>query len=86
MAQAVYILCALTSLVCAILLLRGWRAARSPLLFWSGLCFAGLAVNNGLLLLDLVVFPTSMDLRLLRNLTALVSVSLLVHGLIAESR
>lgn len=86
MAQAVYILCALTSIVCAVLLFRGWRASRSRLLFWSGICFAGLAVNNIFLLLDLVVFPTSIDLRMVRNASALVSVTVLLHGLISESR
>lgn len=86
MAEVVYILCALTSIACAVLLFRGWSASRSRLLFWSGLCFAGLAANNVLLLLDLVVFPTSIDLRFVRNLTALASVGVLLHGLIAESR
>ncbi len=86
MAQAVYILCALTSLACAVLLFRAWRASQSSLLFWSGLCFAGLAVNNVLLFVDLVVFADTVDLRLLRNLTALGSVGVLLHGLIAEAR
>lgn len=86
MAEVVYILCALTSIACAILLFRGWKASRSRLLFWSGLCFAGLAVNNILLFLDLVVFPTTIDLRMVRNLTALGSVGVLIHGLISESR
>ena len=86
MAEVVYILCALTSIACAILLFRGWSATRSRLLFWSGLCFAGLAVNNIMLLLDLVVFPTSIDLRMVRNLSALLSVGVLVHGLISESK
>ena len=86
MAEVVYILCALTSIACAVLLFRGWKASRSRLLFWSGLCFAGLAVNNIMLLLDLVVFPTSIDLRMVRNLSALLSVGVLVHGLISESK
>ena len=86
MAEVVYILCALTSVACAVLLFRGWSASRSRLLFWSGLCFAGLAVNNILLLLDLVVLGATVDLRLVRNLTALGSVGVLLHGLIAESR
>ena len=86
MAEVVYILCALTSVACAVLLFRGWSASRSRLLFWSGLCFAGLAVNNILLFLDLVVFATTVDLRMVRNLTALGSVAVLVHGLISESK
>ncbi|MBC8072558.1 MAG: hypothetical protein IAG13_29825 [Deltaproteobacteria bacterium] len=85
MAEAVYSLCALTSIVCAVLLLRGYRAARTPLLFWSSLCFAGLAFNNVLLLVDLVLIP-GIDLRLLRSGSALVSFSLLLYGLVAEAK
>lgn len=85
MAEAVYILCALTSLLCAVLLLRAWRRSRLRLLLWSALCFAGLAVNNGVLLLDLVIFP-DVDFALWRSATALVSVSVLLYGLIWEGQ
>ena len=47
MAAIVYILCALTSLTCAVLLLRAYRQNGVRLLFWSGLCFIGLALNGG---------------------------------------
>ena len=86
MAEAVYLLCALTSLLCAVLLLRGYRASRTPLLFWSCLCFVGLAVNNVLLFVDLVVVP-EFDLRVLRASAALGSLALLVYGLVvAEAK
>ena len=85
MAEAVYILCALTSLLCAVLLLRAWRRSRLRLLLWSALCFAGLAVNNGVLLLDLVIFP-DVDFSVWRGATALVSVSVLLYGLIWEGQ
>jgi hypothetical protein len=86
MAEAVYLLCALTSLSCAVLLLRGYRASRTPLLFWSCLCFVGLAVNNVLLFVDLVMVP-DFDLRVLRASTALASLALLVYGLVvAEAK
>jgi hypothetical protein len=85
MAESVYILCLLTSAACAALLLRSWRETRSALLLSSGLCFLGLAINNILLLLDLVVFP-DLDLRWVRNVVALGSIGLLIHGLVAESR
>ena len=49
MIQLVYLLCALTSLACAVLLLRGYFRTRVRLLLWSGLCFVGLALNNALL-------------------------------------
>jgi hypothetical protein len=85
MATLVYSLCALTSLACAALLLRGYRASRARLLLWSGLCFAGLAANNVLLLIDKRVVPT-LDLSLWRSLPALAGVALLLYGLVWETR
>lgn len=85
MATLVYALCALTSLACAVLLLRGYRASRARLLLWSGLCFAGLAANNVLLLIDKRVVP-SVDLSLWRSLPALAGVALLLYGLVWETR
>ena len=57
MGIAVNILGALTTLACAVLLLRGYARANKPLLLWSGLCFAGLTINNVLIFIDLVMFP-----------------------------
>ena len=85
MAEAVYVLCALTSIACAVLLLRGYRATRTRLLFWSSLCFAGLAINNLLLLIDLLVVP-EIDLYPWRNLVGLVSMMILLFGLVHDSR
>jgi hypothetical protein len=84
MAPLVYLLCALTSLGCALLLVRAYRRSRSPLLFWSALCFCGLFLNNALLITDLVLVP-DVDLSLARSAVALASVLLLVHGLISVS-
>ncbi|NOJ92926.1 hypothetical protein D7W82_34035 [Corallococcus sp. CA049B] len=81
MAEAVYILCALTSLACAVLLLRAWRRTRGKLLLYSGLCFAVFTLNNMLLFADLVLVPT-MDLSLARTGTSLVGASVLLFGLI----
>ena len=85
MAESVYVLCALTSLACAVLLLKGYRETRTRLLFWSSLCFAGLTINNVLLLVDLIVVP-NIDLSLLRSSIAMASLMLLLFGLIWESR
>jgi hypothetical protein len=68
-AEAVYILCALTSLACAGLLLRAWRRTPSRLLFWSAVCFAGLAANSLLLIVDLMILP-QYDLRVARLVVA----------------
>lgn len=79
----VYILCFLTSATCAWLLGRSYAANRARLLFWSSVCFGFLALNNLLLVLDLVVWPTpEVDLRLPRLLVALAAVSSLIWGFI----
>jgi hypothetical protein len=85
MAEAIYVLCAVTSLVCALLLQRQYARTRTRLLAWSAACFAGLAANNVIVLIDLVVAP-QVDLSLVRSSVALLAVSSLVVGLVAESR
>ena len=85
MAEIVYVLCALTSVLCAGLLMRSYRANRSRLLLWSTLCFVGLAANNIFLLVDLVLVP-DIDFRLVRSGTALSGLATLVIGLVWESR
>ena len=86
MAALIYSLCALTSLACAWLLWRAWRAAGHRLLFWSALCFAGLTFNNVLLVVDKVVYPVEVDLSTWRLVTALAAVGLLLLGLIWEDQ
>jgi hypothetical protein len=85
MAEAVYVLCALTSVLCAALLIRSWIRSRTRLLLWSSLCFVGLAVNNVLLFIDRIVVPQG-DLALVRTSTALFAVSMLVIALIWERK
>lgn len=83
MAEAVYLLCALTSAVCAVLLVRGYRRSRSRLLLWSSLCFVGLAANNAILVVDRLVVP-DVDLSAWRLVPAVIGVGVLVYGLVAE--
>ena len=83
MSETIYILCALTSLACAFLLFRAYGQSGHRLLFWSGLCFAVMTVNNLILVIDKVVFPGA-DLLILRQATALIAVMLLLFGLIYE--
>ncbi len=82
--STVDLLCAGTSFFCMVLLFRTYIKDRSPLLFWSSACFVGLAINNFLLFLDLVILPAT-DLRLIRNLAALAAVSVLLYGFIWEA-
>jgi hypothetical protein len=84
MAAIVYVVGVLTSLMCAVLLLRGYLRGRKRLLLWSGLCFAGLAISNLLIFIDLVLVP-ELDLYLYRLATATVAMGLLLYGLIWES-
>jgi hypothetical protein len=91
MAEAVYILCAATSLACAVLLFRGYARSRARFLLWSCLCFVALTLNNALLFVDKVVFPDTdlavagVTAALGRTLIALVGLSLLLYGLIWDA-
>jgi hypothetical protein len=84
MAEGVYIMCALTSALCAGLLWRSYRASGTPLLIWSALCFVGLAINNALLFIDLILVRDA-DLSIVRNATALVALSVLLYGLVTDT-
>ena len=83
-AATVYVLCALTALLCAVLLLQAWTRSRLPLLFWSGLCFVGLTASNTILVVDLLLLGPEISLLFWRNLSALAALSLLVYGLVWE--
>ena len=85
MAKLIFLLCALTSFACTAMLLRAYLRSRARLLLWSGLCFAGLALNNILLVVDKRVVPT-MDLSLWRSVPALAGLALLLYGLVWETR
>lgn len=80
----VYLLCLLTSGACAWLLGRSYRRTKRRLLFWSSCCFALLAANNLVLVLDLLVWP-EMDLRLPRLLLSLAAVISLIWGFVWEA-
>ena len=84
-ATLIYVLCALTSGICAVLLLRGYQRTGVRLLFWCGLCFVGLMLNNVLLFIDLQVLPET-DLSTWRTLPALAGVVVLIYGMVWESR
>ena len=84
MAEAVYLLCVGTSAGCAIALLRTYLQRRTQLLLWSSLCFVGLAINNALLFIDLIVLP-NVDLSLLRSAVGALAVLVLVIGLVWDT-
>ena len=80
----VFVLCAVTSLACALMLLRGYRQTGVRLLLWSGLCFVGLGINNLLLIVDVHVVP-NVDLSIWRSLPAVAGIALLIYGLVWET-
>jgi len=83
MAALVSVLGTLTALLCAVLLLRAFVGGRQRLLLWSALCFLGLALSNGLLVVDLL--DARLDLRLPRLGIAALATLLLVYGLVWEA-
>ncbi len=85
MAAIVHVLCAVTSLACATLLLRSYAQRRVRFLFWSGLGFAGFAVGNIMLVVNTMVLP-AVDLSLLRSLPVLAGLAVLLYGLIWDTR
>jgi hypothetical protein len=85
MAHIVYALCAVTSLACSWLLLRGYRASGARLLLWSAVAFLGFFLNNALLFIDTRIVP-SIDLSNIRALPALVGMVFLLYGLVWETR
>lgn len=84
MAGIVYILCAILSLSCALLLLSGFRKNKFRLLFWASIGFFGFALNNILLFVDIILVPNT-DLLVLRTIPALVGMMIMVYGLITDS-
>ena len=84
MASVVYVLCALTSFACAVLLLRAYAQRRVRLLFWSGLSFVGFALGNLFLVIDTMTAP-AVDLALFRSLPVLAGLAVLIFGLVWDT-
>ncbi|HEV2322991.1 MAG TPA: DUF5985 family protein [Terracidiphilus sp.] len=84
MRPATYILCTLVSLICAVLLLRGYIRGRHKLLLWSGLCFSGLTAANVVMFFDLVLLP-NVSLYLVRETITAFSMLILLFGMIWEA-
>lgn len=84
MAAVVYLLCAFTSFLCAILLFKAFRKNQFRLLFWSSMGFTGFAISNILLIVDLLVFPEVTYIIHFRSIPALVGMITMIYGLIME--
>ena len=84
MVGPIYALCALTALLCSVLLFRAYRTTGYKLLLWGGLCFIGLTLNNILLIVDKFIIPY-IDFSIWRLLLALGGVMVFLYGLIWDS-
>ena len=89
-AIAVYVLCALTSTACAVMLLRGYARSRTRFLLWSSLCFGALAMNNALLFIDKVIIPGTTEFLgitfvLWRTIFAVSGLTVLIYGLVWDA-
>lgn len=82
--ELIYLLCAATSFIAAVLLLRQYTARRTPLLLWSCIAFFGLVLNNVMLFVDLALL-VEMDLALFRTVAGTIGMLALVYGLIWEA-
>lgn len=85
MAELVYSLCGLTSVLCAALLYRTYWTEKRALLLWSSLCFILLAAANLLLFVDIVIFPDYPSLILIRHSITLAGICVMIYGLIKET-
>jgi hypothetical protein len=83
-AGIIYTLCALTALLCAVLLLLSYKRTAYRLLLWSGLCFVGLTLNNLLLVVDKLVVP-EVDLLPWRTGIALMAMCIMLYGLVWDA-
>ena len=80
----VYLLCLATSLGCAALLVRSYAGNRTRLLLWTAVCFGFLALNNLLVVIDILLLPQA-DLLPFRHAAALAAVSVLLFAFIWEA-
>ena len=84
LSASVYLLCFLTSALCAGLLFRQYRRSSTPVLVWSTACFVLLALSNLMVVIDRVVLP-DVSLRTVRLALTLLAVSVLLYGFIWEA-
>ena len=83
MATLIYLLCLLASVGCATLLGRAFLRSRLPLLVWTAVSFCFFALNNLILVVDMLVVPT-VDLWAWRQGAAATGLTVLIVGFVWE--
>jgi hypothetical protein len=83
-AEIVYVLCGVLSALCAGMLYSKYRATQTRFLLWSSLCFVGLAINNVILFIDMIIIPQT-DISVIRMIPALLGVSVLIYGFLVDA-
>jgi len=83
MGAVIYALCAGTSLLCVVLLLRGYMKSRYRLLLWASWCFIFFTINNALGIAEKFLVA-DINLLNMRLTLALVGLILLLYGLIFD--
>jgi hypothetical protein len=84
MVGAIYLLCTLTALLCAWLLLKAYHRSAYKLLLWGGVCFIGLTLNNALLVVEKFLL-SHFDFSMWRLLLAFSAALVFLYGLIWDS-
>ena len=81
--NTVYLLCFLTSSACCFLLIRSYSRTKNKVLLWTAACFVLLAIDNLLVVFDLILLP-NLDLSVPRLFATLLAVSTLIIGFVWE--
>lgn len=85
MSSTIFALCAVASIFVVVLLARAYIQRPSRILFWSAICFVGIALNNIVLFYDLVILPDEISYAVLRNALLAGSTGVLIYGLIWDA-
>ncbi len=79
----VNLLGAVTALVCAALLYRGYRHTGVRLLLWSAVCFLALSLESNIVFIDRFIYP-EISLVLVRQSIAALGIACLIFSLVWE--
>jgi hypothetical protein len=83
MAAVVYILCFLTSALCALLLIRAYFASKRRFLLMCALSFVLITANNFMVFADLVLLPDG-TLVGPRQFVLIIAIGVMIYGFMWE--